>query len=124
MSLPQWPIAKYTPVQDSFQPVKVALDPITTEMEGGNVRLRPRPGDNVGELTQTIWMTNDDCNTFKDWVKNTLNLGTARFTTQVWLGTKYETKVCQFVKPGTTLTYGWLSANEVAVTMTLRVYGV
>ena len=57
-------------------------------------------------------------------MKTTLNNGPAHFTTNVWLGSSYVSKVCQFLKPGTTLTYAYLSPNEVAVTMTLRVYGV
>jgi len=124
MSLPAWPIASYRPVPDSFRPLQRMLDPITTDMEGGNTRERPRPGDNVGTVTQTIWMSMAEHDTFVAWVKSTLNNGTARFTTNVWLGSSYVSKVCQFLKPGTTLTYAYLSPNEVAVTMTLRVYGV
>ena len=58
------------------------------------------------------------------WVKGTLGNGTGRFTANVWLGTAYLTKVCQFVKPGSELKYAWLSTDKVAVTMTLRVYDV
>jgi hypothetical protein len=36
----------------------------------------------------------------------------------------FASPACQFVKPGSGLEYAWLSATEVAVTMTLRVYGV
>jgi hypothetical protein len=60
--------------------------------------------------------------TFVAWVTSTLGNGAGRFTMQVWLGTAFAEKVCQFVKPGTKLIYTWLSATEVAVTMTLRVY--
>lgn len=124
MTLPAWPISSYKPVPDSFRPLQRMLDPIATDMEGGNTRERPRPGDNVGTITQTIWMSMADHDTFVNWVKTTLNNGTARFTTNVWLGSSYVNKVCQFLKPGTTLTYAYLSPSEVAVTMTLRVYGV
>lgn len=124
MTLPTWPISAYMPVQDGFQPLQRMLDPIATDMEGGNTRERPRPGDNVGTITQTIWMSMADHDTFVGWVKTTLNNGTARFTMNVWLGSSYVSKVCQFIKPGTQLKYGYLSATEVAVTMTLRVYGV
>ena len=57
-------------------------------------------------------------------MKTTLNNGTARFTTNVWLGSSYVNKVCQFIQPGTKLTYAYLSVDKVAVTMTLRVYDV
>ena len=42
--------------------------------------------------------------TFVNWVKTTLNNGTVRFTTNVWLGSSYVNKVCQFMGPGTKLT--------------------
>jgi hypothetical protein len=30
------------------------LDPLSTDMEGGNTGEQPRPDDNVGAITQTI----------------------------------------------------------------------
>jgi hypothetical protein len=33
------------------------LGPVSTDIEGGNTRQQPRPGDNVGTITQTIWMS-------------------------------------------------------------------
>ena len=124
MALPAWPIANYAPQQDSFQPLQRLLDPISTDMEGGNTRERPRPGDNVGSIKQTIWMTLADHDTFVAWVKTTLNNGTARFTMNVWLGSAFVSKTCQFIKPGSNLSYGYISTDVVAVTMALRVYGV
>ena len=124
MPLPFWPIASFQPVPDSFAPIRRMLDSISTDMEGGNTRERPRPGDNVGTITQTIWMSMAEHDTFVDWVKTTLNNGTARFTTNVWLGSSYVNKVCQFVQPGTKLSYAYLSVDRVAATMTLRVYDV
>ena len=124
MPLPFWPIASSQPVPDSFAPMRRMLDPISTDMEGGKTRERPRPGDNVGTITQTIWMSMAEHDTFVDWVKTTLNNGTARFTTNVWLGSSYVNKVCQFIQPGTKLTYAYLSVDRVAATMTLRVYDV
>ncbi|WP_210186589.1 hypothetical protein [Bradyrhizobium elkanii] len=112
------------PDPDSFRPLQRALDPVVTDMEGGNTRQRSRPGDNVGTITQTVWMPMAEHDTFVAWVKNTLNNGTARFTADVWLGSSYVNKVCQFIKPGTQLTYTYLGPTEVAVTMTLRVYDV
>jgi len=40
-----------------------------------------------------------------NWVKTTLNNGPAHFTTNVWLGSSYVNKVCNFMKLGTNLTY-------------------
>jgi hypothetical protein len=124
MTLPTWPISTYAPQQDSFSPIQRALDPLSTDFEGGNTRERSRPGDNIGSLTQTIWMTMAEHNTFVTWVKSTLNNGTARFTVMVWLGSSFVSKTCQFIKPGSNLTYGYISTDVVAVTMTLRVYDV
>jgi hypothetical protein len=124
MTLPAWPIATYAPQQDSFRGLQRALDPITTQMEGGNTRERPRPGDNVGTITQTIWMSMAEHDTFVNWVKTTLSNGTARFTMNVWLGSSFVNKVCQFLKPGSGLTYDYVSTDIVAVNMTLRVYGI
>jgi hypothetical protein len=72
----------------------------------------------------TIQMSYAEHDIFVAWVKSTLGNGTGRFTMQVWLGTAYAVKVCQFVKPGSSLKYAWLSATDVAVTMTLRLYGI
>jgi hypothetical protein len=46
------------------------------------------------------------------------------FTANVWLGTAYINKVCQFVKPGSGLKYAWLSTDKVALTMSLWVHDV
>jgi len=62
--------------------------------------------------------------TFVTWVKGTLGNGTGRFIANVWLGTAYLSKVCQFVKPSSELKYARMSTDKVAVTMTLRVYDV
>ncbi|MES2030837.1 MAG: hypothetical protein V4477_16780 [Pseudomonadota bacterium] len=124
MTLPAWPISTYAPQQDSFSPIQRALDPISTDMEGGNTRERARPGDNVGSITQTIWMTMAEHDTFVAWVKSTLGNGTGRFTMMVWLGSSFVSKVCQFIKPGSNLTYGYITTDVVAVTMTLRVYDI
>ena len=93
-------------------------------MEGGNTRSRARPGDNVGSITQTIWMSFAEHDTFVSWVKTTLGNGTGRFTMNVWLGSAYVSKVCQFIKPGTNLKYSWIGPDKVGATMTLRVYDV
>jgi hypothetical protein len=62
--------------------------------------------------------------TFVNWVKATLNNGTALFTAPVWLGAGYPSKTCQFIQLGTRLTYGYISPDKVAAGTTLRVYDV
>jgi len=124
MPLPAWPVASYQPELNTFQPLQRMLDPLATDMEGGNTRERSRPGDNVGTITQTIWMSIAEHDIFVNWVKMRLNNGTARFITNIWLGSSYVNKVCQFIQPGTKLTYAYVSLDRVAATMTLRVYDV
>ena len=124
MALPAWPIANSVILQDGFS-LQRMLDPISTDMEGGNTRQRPRPGDNVGTITQKVRMAPADYDAFVAWVKTTLNNGTARFTADVWLGTPpLVNKVCQFIQPGTKLTYAWAGPDAIDVTMTLRIYDV
>ena len=74
-------------------------------MEGGNTRQRSRPGDNVGTIAQTVRIDNEDYDALVEGIKTTLNNGTARFTMDVSLGTALANKVCQFIQPGTKLTY-------------------
>jgi hypothetical protein len=124
MPLPSWPVASFRPLEESANPLQRMLDPLATDMEGGNIRQRPRPGDNVGSTTQTILMPLAEYDVFVEWVKTTLNNGTARFRMDVWLGTGFANKVCQFIKPGSTLTAKYMPTDAVAVTMTLRIYDV
>lgn len=123
MVVPAWPDGvRYAPDLNSVSGLKRLLDPIKTDMEGGNMRLRSRPGDNVGTITQTIIMRAAEFATFVAWVKTTLSNGTARFTTNVRIGTTFESKVCQFAEGAPT--YRPVGTQNVAVTMTLRVYDV
>lgn len=124
MALPTWPISTHSPQQDSFSPVQRALDPISTDFEGGNTRERPRPGDNVGTLQQKIRLSMADHDTVVEWIKSTLGNGTGRFTMSVWLGSAFVTKVVQFQKPGSTITYSYVSEEFVDMGMTLRVFDV
>lgn len=124
MTLPTWPAGvPYQPMVDGFQPIQRVLPPIATEMEGGNLRTRARPGDSVGTLAQVIIMDSDAFASFTDWWKNTLSLGTGRFTAQVWLGTDYESKVCQFTPDGRP-TDSFFVPGAVKVAMKLRVYDI
>jgi hypothetical protein len=112
MALPAWPIPNSLILQDGYS-LQRTLDPITTDMEGGNTRERPRPGDNVGTITQTVRMSPADYDTFVAWMKTTLSNGTARFTSDVWLGTALVNKVCQFIQPGSKLNTAWPGPDAV-----------
>jgi len=121
MAVPAWPAVNYVPDLNSISGIKRALDPLATEMEGGNTRLRSRPGDNVATFSQTITMTAAEFDVFVAWVKDTLGNGTSRFSLKVRLGTRFEEKVCQFSGAPS---YRPIGSLAVAVTMTLRVYDV
>jgi hypothetical protein len=69
-------------------------------------------------------MSPADYDVFVAWVKTTLNNGTARFTIDVWLGAALANKVCQFIQPGTKLTYAWAGPEAIDVGMMLRVFDV
>jgi hypothetical protein len=43
---------------------------------------------------------------------------------EVWLGTALANKVCQFIQPGTKLTYTWVGPEAMDLGMFLRVYDV
>jgi hypothetical protein len=123
MAVANWPAnVPHDPNEEGFQPIKMMLDPLKTEMEGGNVRLRSRPGDNVGTVGQTVVMTTAEAQIFRNWVKADLGNGTARFNAPVWLTNGFETKVCQFANGAPT--YAHYARGMVAVSMTLRVYDV
>lgn len=122
MAVPSWPSGvPYESLKDGFSNTPF-LQPIRTEMEQGNVRLRRRPGDNIAIIQQSVLMTRGEYETLAGWGKSTIGWWTGRFTMNVWLGSSYQSKVCQFhegaPKP---LEF---SPTHVAAQMTLRVYGV
>ncbi|BEV43914.1 hypothetical protein [Afipia carboxidovorans] len=122
MAVPSWPSGiPYESLKDGFSNSPF-LTPIQTEMEQGNVRLRRRPGDNVAIIQQSIPMTRAEYETLVAWGKGTIGNWTGRFSTLVWLGSSYQTKVCQF-QDGAPKPLEF-SPTHVAVQMTLRVYGV
>lgn len=125
MPIPSWPAVPYRPLRNGYSKSPL-LAPIRTEMDGGNVRMRRRPGDNVSIVSQTIWMTNSEFATLESWVSSTLGGGVARFTMSVWLGSAYSSKTCQFEAKGQDFPYSVASVgpDTVAVSMVLRVFSV
>ena len=67
-------------------------------MDGGNVRLRSRPGSDVATVQWRRRMTTLQYTSFDTFVRATISNGTSRFTMPVWLGTSYVTKTVQVVK--------------------------
>lgn len=88
----------YSPLVDSWQQPDLYQDPVETEMEGGNVRLRSAPGDDVEHIQFDILYTQAQYTTFKTFVKTTLNNGSSRFTMKVWMGSAFEVRTVQFAK--------------------------
>ncbi len=87
------------------------------------MRLRTRPGDNVGTLPLRVRMTFAQFQTFTTWWKTTLNNATARFTANVFLSDGCYNKVCQFTKDGMPQEQ-FVSSGVIDVSMTLRVYDI
>lgn len=120
MAVPAWPDGvPYAPDLGTAQPASRLLDPIKTDMEGGNVRLRSRPGDEVWQVSYSVPMTNAQIVTFNDWVKTTLGNGTARFSLNVWIENSFQNKVCQFAAVPKSQRLG---NGRLAVALSLRVY--
>lgn len=89
---------KDVPLVDSWELQDMYLDPLQTDMEGGNKRLRTRAGDDVAHITFNLLYTAGEYSTFKNFVLVTLNRGTSRFTMRVWDGTQMVSKTVQFAK--------------------------
>ena len=125
MPIPSWPSVPYQPLANSCKRDPL-LPPIRTEMEGGNVRQRRRPGDSVSVISQTIRLTDSEFNSLESWVSASAGSGVARFTMSVWLGTSYQSKTVQFEGSGQGFPYAVSEPFPDAkdVSMTLRVFGV
>ena len=114
-----------TPLASSVQITPYGVNPIITEMEGGNTRIRRRPGDNVTLLRQTIRMTAAQLAAFNDFYANVTVGGSKRFRANVWSGSTMENRVCLFNLsaggPQYTAVSGLPDYTDVA--MSLRVWG-
>lgn len=101
MTLPAWPSSvPHRPRRNEWRMPEAYRQPLATEMEGGNTRLRRRAGDNVAKLEFSLRLTEAEHSDFWTFVKTTLSGGTARFTMPVYLTTSSpSTKTVQFVQP-------------------------
>lgn len=121
MAIPDWPAGVPSMPLLNSHTIEPFLAPIRTEMEGGNVRLRSRPGDNTAIVQQAVVMTKAQYDSLVGWGKAVIGNWSGRFNVNVWLGSSCATKVCQFEsipKPSA------FSAHRIAVAMSLRVYDV
>lgn len=118
-----WPAVPYAPIRDSWKRAPF-LPPIRTEMEGGNVRMRRRPGDNVAIISQVVEMTESELSTLDAWVVSDIGSGVGRFTMSVWLGSAFQSKTAQFEAGSGDFPYAVSAVTDgvVRVTMALRVF--
>lgn len=88
MTVNTWPAAiKYAPLESSWSK-KPFLKPITSEFDGGNVRERGRPGDEVQVIAQVVPVDADDYTaTLEPFL--IANKG-RRVVMPVWLGSAYS----------------------------------
>lgn len=123
MTLPVWPATVPVEARTGWQMSEMYLAPISTEMDGGNQRLRRRPGDNVAiinyplrPLSLTEWVA------FDAFIRTTLSGGTSRFTMPLTIGGSTASKTVQLDggKSPTVTQEGVL----MYVTLPLRVYGM
>jgi hypothetical protein len=85
-----------SPLVDSWQQAELYIEPEQTDMDGGNIRVRSRPGRDRQRISFDILYSKADYATFKTFVKTTLNKGTSRFTMSVWMGDGMESHTVQF----------------------------
>jgi hypothetical protein len=123
MALPAWPDTVPYKVVLGWSMSQMYIAPVATDMDGGNQRLRPKPGSNVAvvdyplrPLTAAQW---SDLDTF---IRATLNNGASRFTMPVFTGNDYVSKTVQFDQgksPSVTR-----ASNRMTVSLPLRIFGM
>ncbi|MFG1349669.1 hypothetical protein [Xanthobacter autotrophicus] len=104
MAYIEWPgTIPYQTFRDGWG-CKPFRDPIETEMEAGNVRVRPRTDGNVAVVKWGREMNQAEVDAFIEFTRDTLSLGTARFLMPVSInGVTYEARVVQIVANSTQL---------------------
>lgn len=115
MPIPEWPLAdNYRPLMEGFS-IEPFLSPIASEMEGGNLRERPRPGDDIQVVKQTIIVDGADYTaTLQPFLL--ANRG-KRIIMPVWNGSAYVRSVVQIIAPG----IPGVQVGKVLLDMTVRV---
>jgi hypothetical protein len=99
------------------------IQPVSTQMEGGNQRLRSMPGNNVATIDYPLKpMTNTEYDLFDTFMRTTLNNGTSRWTMPIVIGTSTVTKTVQ-LEQGKAPSVSRQGAY-MFVTLPLRVYGM
>jgi len=120
MTYPTWPATlPYVSAAGDWQ-IQPFRAPLQTDMEGGDTRLRRRPGDNVGTMRWSRFFKEAEMETFEAFVVATYNL-TQRWVMPVSVnGRTYEDRVVQITDGPPTYTSP--AAGIIRVSMTLLVF--
>lgn len=101
MSYAEWPAALPYQIEATGGDMRPSRPQPETEMEGGNVRLRDRPGDRLRTLPWSRRLTPEQYAAWSTFLASTLARGTRRFLLPVWTGTTtgdgYEVRLVQIV---------------------------
>lgn len=101
MSTPEWPAALPYQREASGSESRPSRAQPETEMEGGTVRLRQRPGDRLRTEPWSRRFTPSEYAAWGEFLAGALGHGTRRFLMPVWtggsLGDGYEVRLVQIV---------------------------
>jgi hypothetical protein len=123
MALPVWPSSVPNQATNDWKMTSLYVDPIATDMDGGNQRLRSRPGSNVAIVSYPLVpLTAQQWNDLNAFFRTTLGNGASRFTMPVFTGSTYETKTVQFDQGKAPQVS--VESIYVIVVMTLRIFGM
>jgi len=123
MALPVWPVGVPSEANSGWTMPSMFIQPVSTQMEGGNQRLRSMPGNNVATIDYPLKpMTNTEYDLFDTFMRTTLNNGTSRWTMPIVIGTSTVTKTVQ-LEQGKAPSVSRQGAY-MFVTLPLRVYGM
>lgn len=96
MTLPTWPASVPYEATSDWQMPQMFVAPIATDMDGGNQRLRSRPGANVATVNYPLApLTAAQWTALETFFRTTLNNGASRFTMSVSTGGAYISKTVQ-----------------------------
>lgn len=116
MPVPDWvtdiPTVPYSPMLESFSVDSAALEPDSTDMQAGNLRMRNMYSVDIQEESIEISMTETQYQAFLTWVRNTLGRGTSKFTMPVPKGATFATKKCQIIQGQNGISrqyFGWFN---------------
>jgi hypothetical protein len=124
MTIPAWPDSNVpSTARDGWQMSEMYVAPIATDFDGGNQRLRSRPGSNVAiisyplqPLTLTQWGYLDT------FIRTTLGNGASRFTMSLVIGGASVSKTVQL--DGGKSPQVTQEGQVMHVTLPLRVFGL